>query len=72
MQTRGMSAAESITNVVVGYMIALGTQLVVFPLLSIDVSLRQNALISLLFTLVSLARSYLLRRAFNRISGSTL
>ena len=65
MQTRRMSLVESVTNVVVGYLVALGAQLIVFPLMGISVSLNQNLLIGIIFTAVSLARSYVLRRLFN-------
>ena len=66
-QSRTMSAAESVANVVIGYGIALITQVVVFDALQIPVSLGQNLWIGGIFTVVSLARSYLLRRFFNRL-----
>ena len=62
-----MSAAESVANVVIGYGIALATQVVVFGALEIPVSLEQNLCIGVVFTVVSLIRSYLLRRVFNRL-----
>ena len=66
-QSRTMSAAESVANVVIGYGIALITQVVVFGALAIPVSLGQNLWIGVVFTVVSLIRSYLLRRFFNRL-----
>jgi hypothetical protein len=66
-QSRTMSAAESVANVVIGYGIALVTQVVVFGALHIPVSLDQNLWIGAVFTVVSLVRSYLLRRLFNRL-----
>ena len=66
-QSRTMSAAESVANVVIGYGIALITQVVVFDALAISVSLGQNLCIGAVFTVVSLVRSYLLRRFFNRL-----
>lgn len=65
MQTRLQSLLESCANVLIGYLVALGAQLVVFPLMGIPVSLSQNVVIGIIFTAVSLARSYALRRAFN-------
>ena len=62
-----MSAAESVANVAIGYGIALATQVVVFDALQISVSLGQNLWIGAVFTVVSLVRSYLLRRFFNRL-----
>ena len=66
-QSRTMSAAESFANVLIGYGIALITQVVVFDALEIPVSLGQNLCIGVVFTVVSLIRSYLLRRFFNRL-----
>ena len=66
VQSRGGSLAEAGTNVLVGYGLAIGTQRVVYPLFGIATTLATEAVIALLFTLVSLARSYLLRRVFER------
>jgi hypothetical protein len=65
-QTRAMSAVEAVTNVAVGYALAVGVQLIVFPVFDLDVSLRDNLAIGLVFTIVSLMRSYAVRRAFER------
>jgi len=64
-QSRRHSALEAVANVAVGYGVALLSQLVIFALMGIDASLRQNVVIGLWFTAVSLVRSYALRRAFN-------
>lgn len=66
-QSRTMSAVESVANVVIGYGVAVATQAAVFPLFGIHVGVSDHLLIGLLFTAVSLARSYLLRRLFNRL-----
>ena len=63
-QSRRMSLMESLANVSVGYGIAVGTQVVVFPLFGIHASLSDNLTIGAIFTLVSIIRSYALRRAF--------
>lgn len=65
-QTRLGSLVESIANVVVGYWVAVGAQVAIFPLFGVSLPLADNMLIGILFTLVSLVRSYLLRRLFNR------
>jgi uncharacterized membrane protein (DUF485 family) len=72
MQTRRQSALESFVNVAVGYGVALASQLIVFPLLGIEVKLSQNITIGIIFTVVSLVRSYVLRRIFNRWHSSSL
>lgn len=69
MQHKKYSLLESIVNVVVGYFIALLTQILLFPLLGIAVSLKQNIMIGVVFTVISIARSYLLRRVFNKLTG---
>lgn len=67
MQTRKQSLVEAIANVLIGYFVAVGAQIVFFPLLGYEVRLRDNFIIGLLFTVVSIVRSYLVRRLFNRI-----
>jgi hypothetical protein len=70
-QSRRMSLVEAVANVALGYIIAVGTQLLVFPLFRLDVSIGDNLLIGGLFTIASIARSFLLRRMFERISVGT-
>ena len=65
MQPRLWSFIESISNVLIGYFVALFSQLLVFPIFGIHVSLRDNLLIGLFFTVISIARSYVVRRLFN-------
>lgn len=65
MQTRLDSLLESGVNILIGYLVALASQLVVFPLMGIHVPLSTNLWIGFWFTLISLARSYILRRWFN-------
>jgi hypothetical protein len=63
-QSRWMSLVEAVTNVLVGYGVAVATQWLVFPLFGLHATLQDNLVIGLIFTVVSLIRSYLLRRAF--------
>ena len=64
-QSRLMSLVESLVNVLVGYGVAVATQMTVFPLFGLAVTLTENLLIGLIFTVVSIVRSYALRRLFN-------
>lgn len=64
-QSRKMSVIESVVNVVFGYGIACGAQSVIFPWFGIYISTSEHLLIGGLFTVVSIVRSYLLRRFFN-------
>lgn len=66
-QSRRMSAIEAIANVLVGYGVAVLAQLAIFPLFGIAVSIGDNLAIGAAFTVVSLARSYAVRRLFNAI-----
>ena len=67
MQTRIQSLIEAWANVLIGYFIALAAQMIVFPLYDIKVTMTQNIQIGLIFTIVSIARSYALRRLFNKL-----
>lgn len=67
-QSRGWSWVESCMNIAVGYGVALATQLIVFPLMNIHIPLHDNLVIGAIFTVVSLVRSYLLRRLFNHMN----
>jgi hypothetical protein len=62
-----MSMVEAIANVVIGYGIAIATQVVVFPIFGIHITLTDDLAIGLVFLVVSLIRSYLLRRVFERL-----
>jgi hypothetical protein len=66
-QSRLMSLVESLANVLVGYGVAVATQLAVFPLFGLAVTITENLLIGLIFTVVSIVRSYALRRGFEAL-----
>lgn len=65
-QSSFSSLIESATNILIGYWCAVLAQLIVFPMMGIDIPLDKNLMIGLIFTLISLVRSYVIRRAFNR------
>jgi len=66
MQTKKQSFLESLTNVAIGYLISLLSLFIIFPILGIESSTSKNLIITLYFTLISIARSYILRRYFNK------
>ena len=68
-QSRLMSLVEAVTNVVVGFGVAVGVQILLFPVFGLTVTLRQNLAIGLVFTGVSIARSYVLRRMLEAIGA---
>ena len=70
MQSRFMSLVEAVTNIVVGYSLAVLTQIIVFPFFGLHTSLSENLLIGGVFTLISLIRSYAVRRLFIAVERS--
>ncbi len=71
-QTRKHSMIETITNISLGYVIATSSQIFIFPLYNINISISENLEIGLFFTIVSIIRSYTLRRFFNKITVNNL
>ena len=65
-QSRRGSVIEAVTNIVVGYALAVATQFAVFPIYGLQVGVVENLGLGLAFTAVSLIRSYFLRRLFDR------
>lgn len=67
MQSRLQSMIEAWANTIIGYFINLAVQLVVYPFYGATFTFNQNIQIGLIFMVVSIARSYGLRRAFNTL-----
>lgn len=65
MQTRWGSLTESLVNVAIGYFVACASQIIIFPWFGIDIPLHDNFLIGAWFTVISIVRSYVVRRWFN-------
>ena len=63
-QSRTMSLIEAITNVVVGFGLAVLTQVLAFPAFGLQATLSQNLQLAALFSAISVLRSFVLRRAF--------
>jgi hypothetical protein len=64
-QSKLGSLYESAINILIGFVVALSSQLVIFPMFDIDISISSNLGITLWFTLISVVRSYVVRRWFN-------
>lgn len=64
-QTRTGSLIEACMNTAIGLVVSLVANQVVFPLFGFHPSLGQNAAISVIYTVISIARGYILRRWFN-------
>ncbi len=66
MQSKKHSLLESLSNVAIGYFVAVGSQILIFPFFGIYIPLHQNFTMGLWFTVISIARSYTLRRWFTK------
>jgi hypothetical protein len=58
MQSRWLSFVEAVTNIVVGFGLAVLTQIIVFPLFGFHASLGENFLLAMIFTCISLIRVF--------------
>jgi hypothetical protein len=65
MQSKRGSVIETVTGTVIGYSVAVITQIVIFPLFDLHVSAGENLTIAAVFTIISLVRGYWVRRLFN-------
>lgn len=68
VQSRRASLLEAVINVAVGFWVAVAVQSLVFPLFGIATSFGTDLKIAGIFTAVSIARSYVMRRVFERLS----
>jgi len=51
-QSRAMSLVEAVANVVVGYGVAVVTQILIFPIFGLHTTLAQNLKLGLIFTIL--------------------
>ena len=69
MQTHFESLVEQFFNIGSGFFLAMVVQMfVITPVFHLPVTHTQNISITLIFTVVSVARSFLWRRVFNHLS----
>lgn len=66
-QSRGMALIESLGSTAIGFGVALLTQILVFPLFGFNPSFSTNLIITVIFTVVSVGRGYLVRRLFEAL-----
>jgi hypothetical protein len=62
-----MSAIEALVNVAVGWGVSVALTLLVLPTFGYPITTPDAAVVSAMFTVASLARSYALRRVFSRV-----
>ena len=65
-QSKIHSIIESITQTVIGLGTSILIQVVLYPLLGIPVTFKQNLIITAVFFVVSIIRGYIVRRLFNK------
>jgi hypothetical protein len=65
-----MSMIEVATNITIGLVVSFIIQIAVFKLYDIHISVTQNVEITIWFTVISIIRSYLIRRWFNSMKGN--
>jgi hypothetical protein len=64
-QTKLGSFIEAMLNVAIGFSINFVANLCIFPLFGMHISLSDNFLMGLIYTVISVVRSYAIRRWFN-------
>lgn len=62
--SRVKSFVEAVFNIVVGITISFIANIIIFPLFGFQASLATLGWIAVIYTFISLARSYLIRRLF--------
>lgn len=65
MQSKKDSIIESLTSTTIGVIIGIVLNLTILPVFGYPVSLSDSLWISVIFTIVSIIRSYIIRRWFN-------
>lgn len=66
-QSKLMSWLESLINIAVGFGISLAAQMYFLPLLGVQIAFHQNLFFALIMTVISLLRSFILRRVFEAL-----
>ena len=67
MQSKKLSIIEAVSNTIIGLLTSFCIQLMIYPILNIEVSINQNIIITFVFFIASILRGYVVRRLFNKI-----
>jgi hypothetical protein len=70
-QTKLGSFIEACINIVIGFVINFCMNLLILPLFGFHITLLDNFYMGLLYTIVSIVRSYVIRRWFNSMIHNT-
>lgn len=72
-QSRLASFIEAWVNVLIGFGINFSANMLILPMIGFHISMGQNLFIGVLYTIISVVRSYVIRRWFNaRLHGAAL
>lgn len=71
MQSKTMSALETLASTAIGYSVATAANFYILPLFGYPVSLKDASMIGVIFTIISLIRGYIVRRLFTWIEWFT-
>ena len=66
MQSKKQSIIESIVNTFVGFIITIAFSPLIYGICGVTMSLPQMGGATILFTLLSIIRNYIIRRWFNK------
>ena len=66
MQTKKNSLIESITQTIIGLFTSIILQMILYQLMGIPVTFKQNIIITIVFFIVSIIRGFIVRRYFNK------
>jgi hypothetical protein len=64
-QTKLGSFYEALINIIIGWTINFTANMTIFPLFGWEISIEQNIWLGTIYTVISLVRSYIIRRWFN-------
>lgn len=70
-QSRINALLESVVNVVVGFFISFVVNAIMLPLLGMTPSFNDNMILTGVFSVISIGRSYIIRRYFTRNHNAT-
>jgi hypothetical protein len=66
MQTKKQSLLEAMASTFIGFTVSLISTFLVFPIFNIESTPIKNVGITIFFTVISITRSYIVRRFFNK------
>lgn len=66
-QSKLDSLLEAFVNVFIGFSVATVSNFIVLPMFGYDVDAKDSILIAVVFTVISIVRSYVVRRIFNKL-----